>query len=162
MVEDQGLLRRDSPGIQAWRPAALQLSSVLLGLLLHAFWPLENPLAADFGALAMALLFGAGFSIIALSYREFARARTTLRPDRGASALIRSGPFRYSRNPLYVAVVLLILGVGVWLNSLWIWLMVAPLVLVMNRAVILREESYLEQEFGRDYVDYKKSVRRWL
>ncbi len=162
MVEDRGLLRRNSPGIQAWRPAALQLSTVLLGLLLHAFWPLEHPLAAVFGALAMLLLFGTAFSIIALSLREFARARTTLRPDRGASALIRSGPFRYSRNPLYVAVISLILGVGVWLNSLWIWVMVVPLVLVMNRAVILREERYLEQQFGRDYVDYKKSVRRWL
>ncbi len=151
-----------SPGIQAWRPAALQLGSVLLGLALHALWPLEIPLAADFGAFAMILLFGLGFSIVALSFREFARARTSLRPDRGASALIRTGPFQYSRNPLYVAVVSLILGIGVWLNSLWIWVMVVPLVLVMNRAVILREERYLEQKFGRDYVDYRKSVRRWL
>ncbi len=135
---------------------------MLLGLGLHAFWPVEFPLAAVFGGFAMILLFGLAVLIAALSFREFARAKTSVRPDRGASALIRTGPFQYSRNPLYVAVVSLILGFGVWLNSLWIWLMVVPLVLVMNRAVILREEGYLEQKFGRDYVDYKKSVRRWL
>ena len=58
--------------------------------------------------------------------------------------------------------VLLILGAGVWLNSLWVWLMVAPLVLIMNRAVIVREERHLERRFGRDYLEYKQAVRRWL
>ena len=154
--------RRDSPGIEAWRPAALQLSSVLLGLVIHTFWPVEIPLAARFGRIAIVLFLGLGLSIIALSFREFARARTSVRPDRRANALIRTGPFAYSRNPLYVAVVLLILGIGVWVNSIWIWVMVVPLVLVMNTAVIVREERHLEQRFGRDYVEYKKAVRRWL
>ena len=57
---------------------------------------------------------------------------------------------------------LLILAAGAWANSLWLWLMVAVLVLVMNRAVIVPEERYLEQRFGRDYLDYKRAVRRWL
>jgi len=154
--------RRDSPGIEAWRPAALQLSSVLLGLVIHTFWPVEIPLAARFGRIAIVLFLGLGLSIIALSFREFARARTSVRPDRRANALIRTGPFAYSRNPLYVAMALLILGIGVWANSIWIWVMVAPLVLVMNTAVIIREERHLERRFGREYIDYKKSVRRWL
>ena len=123
---------------------------------------MEIPLAAEFGRLAMVLFLGLGFSIIALSFREFARAETSVRPDRVAKALIRTGPFRYSRNPLYVAVVSLILGIGVWLNSVWIWAMVAPLVLVMNTAVIIREERHLEKRFGEEYVGYQKAVRRWL
>jgi protein-S-isoprenylcysteine O-methyltransferase Ste14 len=151
-----------SPGIEAWRPAALQLGSVLLGLAIHAFWPVEIPLAAGFGRIVIVLFLGFGLSIMALSFREFARADTSVRPDRRANALIRTGPFAYSRNPLYVAVVLLILAIGVWVNSIWIWVMVAPLVLVMNTAVIIREERHLEQRFGREYIDYKKSVRRWL
>ncbi len=150
---------QDSPGIEMWRPAALQLCALLLGLGIHALRPLEIPLVAEYGVAAMALLFCLGLSIVMLS---FARAETSLRPDQGAAALIRTGPFRYSRNPLYVAVVLLILGAGVWANSLWIWLMVAPLVFVMNRAVIVREERHLERRFGADYLEYKQAVRRWL
>ncbi len=153
---------QDGPGIEAWRPAALQLGSVLLGLVVHAFWPVEIPLAAEFGRIAIVLFLGPSLLILALSFREFARAKTSVRPDRRANALIRTGPFAYSRNPLYVAVVSLILGLGVWLNSIWIWVMVAQLVLFMNNAVIVLEERHLEQRFGRDYVEYKKAVRRWL
>ena len=161
-LADSGSQRQDSPGIEAWRPAALQVSSVLLGLVIHAFWPVGIPLAVEFGGIAIVLFLGLSLLILALSFREFARAKTSLRPDRRANALIRTGPFAYSRNPLYVAVVLLILGIGVWINNTWIWVMVAPLVLVMNTAVIVREERHLEQRFGREYIDYKKAVRRWL
>ncbi len=161
-LADSGSQGQDSPGIEAWRPAALQLSTVLLGLVIHAFWPVAIPLAAEFGGIAIVLFLGLPLLIIALSFRECARAKTSLRPDRRANALIRTGPFAYSRNPLYLAAVLLILGIGVWVNSIWIWAVVAPLVLVMNTAVIVREERHLEQRFGREYVDYKKAVRRWL
>ncbi len=161
-LADSGSQRQDSPGIEAWRPAALQVSSVLLGLVIHAFWPVGIPLAAEFGGIAIVLFLGLSLLILALSFREFARAKTSVRPDRRANALIRTGPFGYSRNPLYVAVVLLILGIGIWMNSAWIWVMVAPLVLVMNTAVIVREERHLEQRFGREYIEYKRAVRRWL
>ena len=152
----------DNPGIAAWRPAALQLSSVFLGLLLHAWWPFESSLLANVSRIAGPLFLGIALSIIALGYREFFKAKTTLRPDRGANALIRSGPFAYSRNPLYLAVMIMILGVGVWVNSLWIIGMLIPLFFVMSRAVIAPEEAYLESRFGQEYLDYKKSVRRWL
>ena len=151
---------RENPGMPAWRPAAIQLSSVLVGLMLHSLWPREIPLPAGLVWIAVPMFLGFGFAIIALSFREFARA--SVRPDRGADALIRTGPFRWSRNPLYLAVSLLIVGIGFWVNSLWILLMLIPLFLVMSRAVIAREERYLEHEFGQVYVDYKQSVRRWL
>ena len=63
--------RRDSPGIEAWRPAALQLSSVLLGLVIHTFWPVEIPLAARFGRIAIVLFLGLGLSIIAYCLSGF-------------------------------------------------------------------------------------------
>ncbi len=152
----------NNPGMAAWRPAAIQLSSVLAGLILHSVWPAEIPLAAGLAWIAVPICMVLGFAVIALSFREFARARTSLRPDRGASALIRTGPFRYSRNPLYLAVSLLIFGIGIWVNSLWILGMLLLLFLVMSRAVIAREERYLEHKFGQVYLDYKGSVRRWL
>jgi protein-S-isoprenylcysteine O-methyltransferase Ste14 len=146
----------------AWRPAAIQLSSVLAGLMLHSLWPAEIPLAAKLAWIAVPMFMGGAAAIIALSFREFAKAKTSARPDRGAHALIRTGPFQYSRNPLYVAVILLIVGIGVWVNSLWILVMLIPLFLVMSRAVIAREESYLEHKFGQEYLEYRASVRRWL
>ena len=153
---------QDNPGIDAWRPAAIQLSAVLAGLMLHSLWPTEIPLAAKLAWIAVPMFLGGAIAIIALSYREFAKAKTSVRPDRGACALIRTGPFRYSRNPLYVAVSLLIAGIAVWMNSLWVLVMLIPLFLVMSRAVIAREERYLEHKFGREYRDYRASVRRWL
>ena len=152
----------DNPGIAAWRPAALQLSSVFLALLLHARWPFESSLAPTVLWIAGPLLLGVGLSIIALSYREFFKAKTTLRPDRGANALIPTGPFAYSRNPLYVAVMIVIIGIGVWVNSLWMIGMLVPLYFSMSRWVIAPEERYLESRFGQQYLDYKKLVRRWL
>ncbi|MEE8556703.1 MAG: isoprenylcysteine carboxylmethyltransferase family protein [Myxococcota bacterium] len=152
----------DSPGIAAWRPAALQVSSVLLGLLLHARWPFESSLVADVSWVAGPLFVGLGVTIIALSYGEFFRAKTTLRPDRGANALVRTGPFAFSRNPLYVAVMIMITGIGVWVNSLWILGMLVPLFFGMSFAVIAPEERYLESRFGQEYLDYKSRVRRWL
>ena len=146
----------------AWRPAAIQLSSVLAGLMLHSLWPAEIPLAAKLAWIAVPMFMGGATAIIALSFREFAKAKTSVRSDRGAHALIRTGPFQYSRNPLYVAVILLIVGIGVWVNSLWILVMLIPLFLVMSRAVIAREESYLEHKFGQEYLEYRASVRRWL
>ena len=91
---------QDSPGIEAWRPAALQLGSVLLGVLIHTLWPVEIPLSVELERIATILMLGLGASIIALSFREFYRVQTSVRPDRGANALIRTGPFAYSRNPL--------------------------------------------------------------
>ncbi len=152
----------DSPGIAAWRPAALQLSALLLGLLLQARWPFESSVVADVSWIAGPLFVGLGGSIIALSYREFFRARTTLRPDRGASALIRSGPFAFSRNPLYVAVMIVLAGIGVWVNNLWVLGMLVPLFFAMSLAVIVPEERYLDSRFGKTYLDYQKRVRRWL
>jgi len=159
-ISDSGM--QENPDMAAWRPAAIELSAVLTGLMLHSLWPLEIPLAAGLAWIAVPLIMGLAFTIIALGCREFARAKTSIRPDRGADALIRTGPFRWSRNPLYLSVGLLIAGIGVWVNSLWVLVTLLPLVPVMSRAVIAREERYLEHKFGQVYVDYKQSVRRWL
>lgn len=159
-ISDSGM--QENPGMAIWRPAAIELSAVLTGLMLHSLSPLEIPLAAGLAWIAVPLFMGLGFTIIALGCLEFARARTSIRPDRGADALIRTGPFRWSRNPLYLSVGLLIAGIGFWVNSLWVLVMLPPLALVMSRAVIAHEESYLEHKFGQVYVDYKQSVRRWL
>jgi protein-S-isoprenylcysteine O-methyltransferase Ste14 len=78
------------------------------------------------------------------------------------TAIVTKGPFRYSRNPLYVSLTLLYLGVALIINVLWIVLLVVPVLVVMQRGVIGREEAYLERKFGEKYLSYKARVRRWV
>ena len=92
----------------------------------------------------------------------FVRSRTTVLPDRPATKLIIAGPFKITRNPLYVSLLLLYFAIALWLNSIWPFLFAVPLVVVLRHYVIRREEKYLERKFGADYVDYKNHVRRWL
>ena len=94
------------------------------------------------------------------------RDRAGHRPDglgrRSVLAIIQSGPFRISRNPVYLADTLCYVGVAILLNTAWPLLFLPVVLLVMHRGVILREERYLEQKFGDEYNSYKMRVRRWL
>ncbi len=75
---------------------------------------------------------------------------------------MKSGPYCFTRNPLYLSLATLYFGIGVWTNSLWIILLLVPLLVVMTREVIAREEAYLERAFGDTYLVYRSEVRRWL
>lgn len=87
---------------------------------------------------------------------------TNLRPDRPALKIVRSGPYRFTRNPMYLSLCLLQLALGFLLNG-WIPVLFAfPLALIFHFAVILREERYLESKFGEEYLSFKRQVRRWL
>lgn len=90
------------------------------------------------------------------------RAGTNISPSRPATALVVGGPFRFSRNPLYVALTSLFLGLTLIFNTAWGLLLSIPVLIVMHYGVILREERYLEAKFGESYRDYRASVRRWL
>jgi len=87
---------------------------------------------------------------------------TNVRPDRPALTVVRSGPFARSRNPLYLALFLLLAGIGVAAASPGILAMSVPLLVVLRLGVIAREERYLEAKFGEEYLAYKRAVRRWL
>lgn len=92
----------------------------------------------------------------------FYRADTDVRPDKPDSALIMSGPYRYSRNPLYIVLILVQITAALWLNMLWVLLLTPLSAVVINYYAVRREERYLEQRFGQEYLDYKQRVRRWL
>jgi protein-S-isoprenylcysteine O-methyltransferase Ste14 len=78
------------------------------------------------------------------------------------TVLVTEGPFRYSRNPIYLALTLLYLGVAFLVNAWWILLLVVPVLLVIRYGVIAREEVYLARKFGDAYRQYTTQVRRWL
>ena len=92
----------------------------------------------------------------------FKRMGTTPEPNGVASALLTSGPFRWSRNPLYLGLSLLLVWLGVLLDSAWMLWLTPVLVLLLDRLVIVREEIRLHAQFGQGYLAYTRRVRRWL
>ena len=89
-------------------------------------------------------------------------AGTNVRPSLPATAIVTTGPFRFSRNPLYCSLTLLYLGLTAIFNTWWGLIVLVPLLLVMHFGVVLREERYLERKFGDTYRQYRMSVRRYL
>lgn len=144
-----------------FRPPLIYLASMALGLALHRVWP--RPLVSDVtlatlgGALVVAalLLFGA-------SVQRFRAAGTPVPARKPTTAIVRSGPYRFTRNPIYLAFSLLQLGIAAWVNSWWLVATLAAAVAIIHWVVVPREERYLEARFGSAYLDYKASVRRWL
>lgn len=89
-------------------------------------------------------------------------AGTHIDPTLPTTAIVASGPFHFSRNPPYMALTLVYLGLTFLANTWWGRVMVVPLLIVMHRGVVLREERYLEQKFGESYRAYRRKVRRYL
>lgn len=96
------------------------------------------------------------------AFAQFWRKHTSVMPHRPTTAIIETGPFRFTRNPLYVSLALGYIGIAILLNSAWPLLLLPLVLLVMHRGVVLREERYLEQKFGDEYNSYKTRVRRWI
>lgn len=90
------------------------------------------------------------------------RAGTNVNPAKPATALVTTGPFRLSRNPLYVSLTLLYVGIALLFNAVMPWLLLPGVLWVVQYGVIKREEAYLEGRFGQAYLDYAAKVRRWL
>ena len=109
-----------------------------------------------------ASLVVAAIALFAFSVAKFQAAGTPVPARKPTTAIVRSGPYRFSRNPIYLAFSVLQLGIAIWVNSLWLLATLAGALVLMHFVVIPREEQYLERRFGAEYLDYKASVRRWL
>jgi protein-S-isoprenylcysteine O-methyltransferase Ste14 len=96
------------------------------------------------------------------SVGKFRAARTPVPGNKPTTVIVRTGPYRFSRNPIYLAFSLLQLGIAIWINGLWLIATLFAALAVMACVVIPREEQYLERKFRGEYLDYKRSVRRWL
>ena len=94
--------------------------------------------------------------------RTMVAAGTNVNPSRPAKAIVSTGPFRFSRNPLYLSLTTIYLGLTLAVNTWWGVVVLIPLLLVMHRGVVLREERYLEQKFDEQYRQYRSRVRRYL
>ncbi len=150
----------EGPGIPV-HPPVIYLAVLLIGVGLNCLWPL-SPVLGQGGVIAGVIVVVAGIAIMPPVLRRFRRAGTTFDVRKPASALIVDGPYQFSRNPAYVALTLWYIGAGLILNNGWILLLMLPLLIIMDRWVVPREERHLIAKFGEQYVHYKATVRRWL
>ena len=96
------------------------------------------------------------------SVRIFNLRKEKIHPRSISTQIFKDGPFQFSRNPIYLAMFVLLIGVGLTLNSFWFLYSGLVVAIMIHYGVIIPEENYLEKEFGKDYLEYKKTVRRWL
>ena len=108
------------------------------------------------------LLLLAGVSMAAWGMITFARAHTAIIPNRPASSIVDTGPYRFTRNPMYTGMTLVYLGIAVHLNSGWAFLLLPGVLFLLQRFVIRREERYLSEAFGETYDAYRARVKRWV
>lgn len=151
----------NSSGIIA-PPPVLYVGSFLAGLAIHLVSPLPI-----FHAVIANRIVGVAFLVVGGAFARWAfvtlrRAGTSANPYQPSVALTTTGPFRFSRNPIYLAMTGLYLGISLLVNSVWPLLLLAPLLVAMHRGIILREERYLSATFGEAYAAYTSGVRRWL
>jgi protein-S-isoprenylcysteine O-methyltransferase Ste14 len=151
----------DHPKIVAF-PPLLWLIGATVSALVH-FFVFSIPILAEPFALILGIvcmLIGPSLAVPALLTMR--AAGTHANPAKPALLIVRGGPYRFTRNPMYLALCLVQAGIGFLLND-WITLLfVVPLALVLHFGVILPEEKYLEAKFGEQYLALKRKVRRWV
>lgn len=145
-------------------PPALFLGTLALGIALEWLWPLVwlaglSP-ALRHGIGGALVLAGAGLMVASL--RLFRRAGTAIPPWEPSSALVTSDVYRFSRNPIYLSLTAIYLGLAIGFGASWALLLLIPTLILLQVAVIRREEAYLERRFGAAYRHYSARVRRWI
>jgi protein-S-isoprenylcysteine O-methyltransferase Ste14 len=151
------------PGVK-FPPPFLWVAAFVGGWLLNRvlLFEIDDDGAGTIQSALGAVVLVAGLAINFWGLGTFLRARTAIIPHRPARALVESGPFRYSRNPMYIAITMQYVGLALLLNFAWP-LVFLPLVLALLVALVIRrEEAYLRRDFGPDYDDYCRRVGRWL
>jgi len=146
-------------------PPLIYVAAFLAGWLLSRLRPLGWHL--DRGTMSLLEILGvglmaAGSCLGAWSMFRFLRSGTSPIPVRPTTAVVTEGPYRFTRNPMYLGLTLVLFGLGIVIDNGWVLLTTPLAVLGVDRLAIAREEAYLERKFGAAYVDYKSRVRRWI
>ncbi len=151
---------RDHAGVPV-PPPLFYAAGFVSGLALERRWPLPSPPARAAKPIGAALL-ALGVALPASGLALFRRERTSVMPVRPTTSLVTSGPYRLTRNPMYVGYALRHAGLALRRRSTSALLTLAPVLALVDRLLIEREERYLERTFGEHYRAYACRVRRWL
>jgi protein-S-isoprenylcysteine O-methyltransferase Ste14 len=152
--------QRDHAGVRV-PPPLIYLAGLMLGL--GAERVISTPSLPRPAAVAAGVLGGAlAAALDGGAMRRFLRARTAMEPWKPASALVTGGPYRLTRNPMYLGMACLYTGLALAFGLLWSLALLPVVLVLVDRFVIVREERYLERRFGDSYRNYRAQVRRWL
>jgi protein-S-isoprenylcysteine O-methyltransferase Ste14 len=154
---------RDNPGVIA-PPPLIALATLVLGLALDWFLPsfiLRGIFGFWTGLVLGAILMGIGAALGIVAFRSFSRAGTNVEPWKPALTLVTGGVFDWMRNPMYVALILIVAGIAIALGSDWTLVLLVPAALILHFGVVKREERYLAEKFGETYDAYMGRVPRY-
>jgi protein-S-isoprenylcysteine O-methyltransferase Ste14 len=158
-----GLMKPDEDSAKVtFPPPFIYLGMLLLGLLADRLLGISLPLSQPVRFAALGMLAVLGLAIGLPAQTRFSRAGTDVKPWKTTSSIVREGAFRFTRNPMYLGMALLYLGLALGLASVSALVLLPLLLLVIQTQVIAREERYLEAKFGEEYRSYKAAVRRWI
>lgn len=152
--------KADNPGVKVFPPLLFVVALIVM-LALRYVWPLAiggRPFTLVLGVALAAL----AVAIIAWGRSTMLRGGTNVNPTLPTTAIITGGPFGFTRNPLYLGLIGLLLGIGLMFDSWWAVVALIATFPILHYGVVLREEAYLERKFGEPYRSYKASVRRYL
>ncbi len=143
-------------------PPLVFLGALGIGVGLNFLWPILIITEARIGDV-LGLLAALGSAAIATwAFRTMLRAGEQPDPGVPTRTMVREGPFARTRNPIYLSFAFFDIGIALLLNNLWVVIALAVLMVYVDVRIVRREERYLERQFGDEYLDYKRSVRRWL
>ena len=155
-------IEKDKSGASVKFPPPLVFLALMLAAYgVHHFWPMHLGSLSGFKHIGVVIVM-LGVCIVILAIRSFKRAETNIEPWKPTTKIVSTGIFAYSRNPMYVALCFISIGIGIFFNSIWILLSFMPSAVIVYYIAIKKEEAYLEEKFAEDYVHYKNNVRRWL
>ena len=154
---------KDSAGVNIPPPLAFA-GTFVLGMVIDrlSWWKLEIPLGHWLERMIAGLALVAGFGIMMTAVGLFKKAGTETKPWKPASAVVTDGVYRWTRNPMYLGMGLIYLGLAVFFDSLITLLLLVPLFVWITRNVIEKEEAYMAAKFGEPYLAYKAATRRWF
>ncbi len=141
-------------------PVLLAIAIVLTALL-QRFFPRPFRPSLPSRILGMILFFG-GFALGMPAFHGMLRAKTSPNPHHPSTALVREGTYRFTRNPMYLGMLASYSGLFIFFQNPWFLLFLPFLIWLITSWVIIPEEIYLEEKFGREYLDFKSRVRRWI
>ena len=153
-------INSDAPNVKII-PPLVYLAGIVIGFLANIWMPIKvvpNLVAWAVGGI---LIFcGAVFTGFALL--KFRDVGTTVRPDRAASTLVIADPYKITRNPMYLGLALVYLGIATAGQCVWALILLPVVLIIIQRGAIEPEEAFLEKRFGVDYISYREKVRRWI
>ena len=150
----------DTAGVKA-PPPLVFVAGLVVGFVLEALLP-----GADLPALVQwglgGLLVVVGLGLLMWFNTSFSRKGTAVEPWKPTTAIVTTGPYRFTRNPAYLGMAVTYIGIALLSSALWVLVPLPFVLVVIDRGVIAREERYLERKFGEEYLGYKRTARRWI